>query len=464
MEQFEIRQFLASSNRHWTTGSIELPENLRVLYRPQYDLLLKNLDKKQILGLVGLRRVGKSVIMRQLMHFLAKTHDPKGICSLSFDEELVSKNPDILDMSIQTAINENPKAGRYFIFIDEIQFVKNWQHILKRYYDRDDNIKFIISGSSSLFIQKRTTESLAGRILEFVVPQLHFWEYLLLTGQFAQAVNKLRSIEVDWNNLGSILSLAGPVGEILIKNPLLGDKFDGYLHSGQFPEPLLWPESEILEYIKNSVYKKTLVYDIPRLFQIRRPEELVFVYNILLRESANLLEVNNLASASGINRNTISSYLDYLGEALLHIRLSNATSSIREQRRLLRKGYVPSPNFTASSLQLDRTSPVWLKEVGHLAETFVANTLWQKHGESLHFYRKGDVEIDFVISELPGQLQGSAFLEVKYGNNVLSRDVKQLKMLAEKSRTNWAVCVTRNIFKIETCEKFNLVYLPIWAM
>lgn len=459
----DIKRFLVDSNPHWAIGRTELPSSLNILYRPQFDLLLEKIEKPQILGLLGIRRVGKSVMMRQLAHHLNRDVPAQNICHISFDEELVSRNPDILDQLIQMQLAMAQGRGKIFFFIDEIQFVKNWQHILKRYYDRELDVKFIISGSSSLFLRKRTTESLVGRIFEFNLTPLSFWEYILLGNQNADAAKRLSQIKINFDGddfSGALKELE----DIYLKNPFLAGKFDEYLYCRQFPEAVLWSEEEACEYIRTSVYKKTLLYDIPRLFQIRQPDELMFLYNILMRESANIIEINNLARDAGINRNTVSSYLEYLRDSLLHIQLTNATSSIREQRRLLKKGYVPSPNFSATLLKLAYTHPLWPKESGHFAETFVANILWNRYEESLHFYRKKDDEVDFLINPVPGVPQGSSLVEVKYSDDVGVRDLKTILNLAEKFRARAVFCITKNKMGIEGSHGRKIIFLPIWAL
>lgn len=465
MELIEIKKFLYESNPHWKANKIDLPADLSFLYRSQFDLLVKGLDKPQILGLIGCRRVGKSVLMQQLMNLLGKTHPAKSICQFSFDEELVGKNPDMLDHLITCFLDElgSDFKGRIFIFIDEIQFVKNWQHILKRYYDRMRNVKFIVSGSSSLFIQKSTTESLAGRIFEYVVPPLAFWEYLVLSNKSLDNAKKLSSLEFDFRKL-DFEKAKDAVEEFRIKESSFIPTFDEYLCRGQFPEVVGWEDAEAYDYIKNSIYKKTLLYDIPRVFQIRQPDEIAFLFTILIRESSNLLEINNLAREAGINRNTISAYLGYLKESMLHVQLSNATSSVREERRLLRKGYVPSPNFMSSHFKLDRFHPLWSKESGHLAETFVAGVLWNKYSDALHFYRKDDLEVDFVVTPIAGNLKGSLLFEVKYTDSIDRKDLKPLLSLAQRTGERKAVCITKNIVKIERINNIEILFLPIWAM
>jgi predicted AAA+ superfamily ATPase len=62
--------------------------------------------------------------------------------------------------------------------LDEVQKLPQFQNQIKVLYDLYPNIKFVISGSTSLFIRKKTQESLAGRIISCFVNPLSFYEYL----------------------------------------------------------------------------------------------------------------------------------------------------------------------------------------------------------------------------------------------------------------------------------------------
>lgn len=66
---------------------------------------------------------------------------------------------------------------KLYIFFNEIQKAKNWENQLKKYYDLNYNIKFIISGSASLKIKAKTKETLAGRVVEGEMRTLSFKEF-----------------------------------------------------------------------------------------------------------------------------------------------------------------------------------------------------------------------------------------------------------------------------------------------
>jgi len=186
-------------NPHWDSDADYFFDEKKYK-RKLYFELLKYLDEKQILSIIGLRRVGKTVLLKQLSKYLIKEKNvaPKNIFFLSFDEAIAISHNNLnnyLTIYLDTARTNINKTA--YIFIDEIQYIDKWQHILKRYYDTRPNIKFIISGSSSIFLRKKTTESLAGRIYEFKLNTLDFNEYLELTEKNKQFINGYNQAKID---------------------------------------------------------------------------------------------------------------------------------------------------------------------------------------------------------------------------------------------------------------------------
>ena len=163
-------------NFHWKEGFFYNFSKKRKLFNK----LVKEIKSQQIISLIGLRRTGKTTILKQLIDYLIQEKVKReNIIFYSFDEN----QPKIADV-IQDYENSVGKTiletkERIYIFLDEIQKLKNWQNQIKYYYDNYKNIKFFVSGSSSLFIKKQTQESLAGRIYEFILEPLSFDEFLI---------------------------------------------------------------------------------------------------------------------------------------------------------------------------------------------------------------------------------------------------------------------------------------------
>ena len=164
-------------NKHWKDGFIYNIPFKRALYRD----LCQHLPKKFILSLLGLRRTGKTTLLKQLIDYLIieKNIPRLNILYYTFDEP--AEWPEVLDEYLKVSQRELDSPALYF-FLDEVQKLPDWQNKIKIYYDHYPNIKFIVSGSSSLFIRKKS-ESLAGRILEFILPPLSFTEFIIYKGK-----------------------------------------------------------------------------------------------------------------------------------------------------------------------------------------------------------------------------------------------------------------------------------------
>src|SRR3989344_4227988 len=147
--------------------------------REIYTKIQKFIPLPQILALSGLRRVGKTTLMLKIIKDrIQNGEDPHNILYFSFDE---FKGTDIREVirEYETITGKDFNQGTYLLVLDEIQKLKNWEDQIKSIYDqRKPRVKIIISGSESLFIRKKSKETLAGRIFEFKVESLTFKEFL----------------------------------------------------------------------------------------------------------------------------------------------------------------------------------------------------------------------------------------------------------------------------------------------
>ncbi len=142
-----------------------------------YNAVKDCLVTKHIILIIGSRQVGKTTLMQQL------NAEQQNKSEISFFITLEDKD-------IREAFNIHPeqlfnyippinKNKKYYIFIDEIQYLQDPSNFLKYIFDKyNDTIKLIVSGSSSFFIDKKFTDSLAGRKRIFKLPTLSFNEFV----------------------------------------------------------------------------------------------------------------------------------------------------------------------------------------------------------------------------------------------------------------------------------------------
>ncbi|OGF22044.1 hypothetical protein A2Y83_02590 [Candidatus Falkowbacteria bacterium RBG_13_39_14] len=304
--------------------------------RKLYSKILPFLDKKEIISVVGLRRVGKTVLLKQLIREKIKQVKPTNIFFLTFDEALFSAEiglEDYINAYLEIVADSREKL---YIFLDEIQYAPKWQHIVKRYYDTEPDCKFIISGSSSLFLKRQTTESLAGRIYEFMMPILDFEEYLQMRTVDSDILESYRKGAV---NIGQEIKSKSETAELVYKyGAVMQKKFHDYLFYGQFPQIVCEEDIEIKKkYLREAVYKKTIEHDIPKIFSIDKIGELKFLFQVLINEAGNIIEIENLAAEVGLSKETTVKYLRYFEDSFLIHFLYNFSKSFRKSKRLLKK-------------------------------------------------------------------------------------------------------------------------------
>ena len=239
MERAKLEEF----NHWWLRGNVD-PELALPFKRDNYQDIEKSLETRFILALVGLRRVGKTTTIYQLIQKLIEKVSVKNTLFFSFDESPASLG-DVLD-TYREMHRKELRDEKVYVFLDEIQKCPNWENEIKKYYDLYPKLKFVISGSESLFIRKKTKESLAGRIVEFRLTTFTFREYV-------------RIHRIPEEDQGSEARM----------RPL----FRAFVEKGGFPETFSFQgDKEFKEYIRSIVIDKIVYKDIPQLFKIEDTE------------------------------------------------------------------------------------------------------------------------------------------------------------------------------------------------
>ncbi|MEK7168758.1 MAG: ATP-binding protein [Patescibacteria group bacterium] len=378
-------------------------------YRDLFDEFLDRVVNRDLItSLVGLRRVGKSTMIQQTIYKLIENGvNPKSILYFLF-EDITAKNVDLSDYLrkiIDYQINQNPKE-KIYIFLDEIQYINGWNSVLKRYFDIYPQIKFIVSGSSSLFINTESKESLAGRIQELILRPMSYGEYLRMTDKDNTEMH-----------------------------------FMEYLSWGEFPylEKLInWEEKK--EYINDFVFKKVVENDLPKYRKIYG-SEIVNMLNILMAYSGQTIEIQNFASDLGIAQNTTREYLSLLEKTHLISQVFNMGIGFRTRSVRQRKIYLTSVNASVLHNYQGLMSESWQRNIGNIIETFVYNHLVRKNQGEVSFWRQRQIkEVDFINLLTESKLP----IEVKYQNEIKKQDLENLLYYCKKEKLNKAVIITKN--------------------
>jgi len=425
MDKEYITRLIYEYNPHIKGLSIEIPEFKRELYSEIY----RWLEKKQAIAIVGLRRTGKTTLMRQIIETLGSN-----AAFFSFDEEETQKK-EVLLFVIDYFIN-NFKSG--YIFLDEIHYVDDWEGVLKRYYDLK-NIKFIISGSESLELSK-SRATLTGRMVTFKLGPLNFREYLNLKGKKLDAGN----IEFD-----DMAAIEGLYTKLITEKEYFEHEFLEYLYKGAFPELVNEDdESAIRKYIKELVVKKIIYRDIPAIFEIRRRDLLFELFKYSCSNSSNLFEIKNLCNIFNANYETISNYLFYLRSAFLVNIAEVYSNSPTKRARRNKKIYAVHPSIAFSLLGYKKDMLVE-QVLGQYVESIFADEFFWRD--------KQKNEVDVVL-----QNESLVPVEIKYQNHIVPGDLKGLKKFMKTFGSKKGIVVTKNLFESRVFEDKEIMFIPVW--
>src|SRR4030067_2000678 len=137
---------LQNFNPWWRDGKV--PAALLGRKRKIFNDITKYVDKRQILLFTGLRRVGKTTLMYQIMEELLKKEvSPYHILYFSFDEMRYDLGDLVKEYETQVLRGDISK-NRVFIFLDEIQKLEDWTSKVKLLYDMNPGVKIFLTGSA----------------------------------------------------------------------------------------------------------------------------------------------------------------------------------------------------------------------------------------------------------------------------------------------------------------------------
>lgn len=429
MDTEYIVRLVYEYNPHLTGGKaavIEAPKFKRDLYFE----IEKWLGKKQAIAIAGLRRTGKTTLMRQAMEKLGND-----AAFFSFDEEETQKK-ETLVFVIDFFLN-NFKSK--YVFLDEIHYIDDWEGVLKRYYDLK-NVKFVVSGSESLELDKAGAK-LAGRMVTFSLEPLSFREYLGLKGRDLKIEKPGLD---DWNAMEKIYT------GLITEKEFFEREFLEYLYKGAFPELANESdESVIRKYIWETVVKKIIYRDIPAIFEVRRKGLLFELFKYACNNSSNLFDIKGLCDTFKADYETVSNYLFYLRSAFLIKIAESYSKSPAKRMRRNKKVYVAHPSMAFAVLGYGRNMLIE-KILGQYVETaFAGKFFWRDEQKS---------EVDLVL-ENHGVLLP---VEIKYQNRISLSDAKGLLKFMEKFGLETGVLVTKDLFDKRMIDKKTIMFVPAW--
>ena len=412
----EIYRNLALENPWWANGQIgaKIDTLPRRSYFGHFSKLARQDDVRRSVILLGPRRVGKTIMILQLVSELLKHGTPQSnILFVSLDRPLY--NSITLEKIVQQHLKTSPQAQEkpFWFFFDEIQYLRNWEGELKSLTDLYDNCKFVASGSAAAALKAKSQESGAGRFTTFLLPPLTFDEFISFQSETNRQHENLVQFAHNGFRGGSRLERL----DIQYANIL----FENYCTFGGYPEAVFSKnvQGDMDRFIREDIIEKVLLRDLPSLYGISDTRELNSLFTTLALNTALEVSLDGLSQTSAVAKNTLKRYIDYLEAAFLIKRVRRIDQNAgRFQRESTFKIYLTNPSLRAALF-----GPLTQEDehFGHLAETAVFSQWFHiPDAAPIHYARWSDGEIDLVNLGGPMQ-QPTWFAEVKWSDRHLTQ-------------------------------------------
>lgn len=372
--------------------------------------ILKYMNDDRVLIITGVRRCGKSTILKQLMH------ETNNYCYVNFDDER------FIDFKAQEFEQLNEALIKYYgnprvYFFDEVQNIEKFETFVRRLQDQSK--KVIITGSNASLLSKEFGTRLTGRHKIFEAYPFNFKEYLKYKG----------------------ISYSNEMLYITEKKVELIKQFNNYMTEGGMPEYI---KNKDMEYI-HTIYENILYKDVIARYDVRREKIIKEIMNTLASNPGTLYTYNALLKTTGLkNAITVKEYINYLTNAYLLIELSKFDYSIRKQLNAPKKTYLIDPAFNQT------VTP----NKGHILENIILLELKRKGLKT--YYHAGRHECDFITLNMN---KPSSAIQVcqELNNENKKRELDGLKEAMKTYNTKGIIITSEQEDEID-----NIKIIPAW--
>lgn len=335
-----------------------------MIYRPLYvDKIMAYTDMPFVKILTGVRRCGKSTILKMIME---KLHKERGIPR----EQIVSYRFDSMEYEGMTAqqMYQALKSrlcpdGKTYFFLDEMQEIEGWEKVVNSLAS-DFDVDIYVTGSNSRMMSSEISTYLTGRYVAFRIYTLSFQEYLTFKRQYTTVDDIHRELA-------------------------------NYIRLGGFPATHLqaYGQDEVYTIVRD-IYNSTIFSDIVRRNQVRKIDQLERVVRYTFNNIGNTFSAKSIsdylkAEHRALDNETVYSYLEKLEKAYLLHRCSRYDLQGKEILKTQEKFYLADTSLRYSVLGYNDDT------VASSLENLVYLELCRR-GYTVYVGKDGDSEVDFV--------------------------------------------------------------------
>lgn len=351
-----------------------------MIYRPMYvDRIMKYADAPFVKILTGVRRCGKSTILKMIIKELKKRDIPEErILSYRFDsmeyEDMTAKE---MFTEIKGKLSSD---GKTYIFLDEVQEIKHWEKTVNSLAS-DYNVDIYVTGSNSRMMSSEIATYLTGRYIAFRIYTLSFAEYIDFKKEFS-----------------TVTDTKSELAE--------------YIRLGGFPATHLkeYTEDEVYTIVRD-IYNSTIFSDIVKRNQIRKVDQLERIVRFAFDNVGKTFSAKSISDYlksehRTIDNETVYSYLEKLESAYILHRCSRYDIQGKELLKTQEKFYLADTALRYSVLGYKSTSVV------AMLENVVYLELCRR-GYSVNIGKTANGEIDFVAEKQGDKIYVQVTKEIK---------------------------------------------------
>ncbi|MEA3558567.1 MAG: ATP-binding protein [Candidatus Thermoplasmatota archaeon] len=381
----------------------------------------KTINSKEIVVISGIRRCGKSTLLRMISSDLNKSKlfiDFSDIRFTSFSiDDYGPLDECVLELFGDVAV----------YLLDEVQNIPVWQRWVNNLFTSGK--KVFLTGSNSNLLSSEISTYLTGRNRVIVLSPFSFREFL-----------RLKDIHID--NIDRLTTR---------EKALTRRSFDEYLRTGGFPEVLIQDDVGLAR----NYFEDIITKDIVARYGIRDIGELKELALYLISNTGYSVSYKNLRNITGIKSlSTIKSFLEHLEEAYLFQRINRFSYSIKKQRALPSKIYAGDVGFITS------TAFSFSKNKGHKLENLVFNHL-QRRGKEV-FYHLEKKECDFIIKDGPKVIQAIQVSENISNKLTREREIEGLINALGTYDLSEGTIITSDENEELKIENYSIIIIPAW--
>lgn len=359
-----------------------------IIKRDLYKKIKPYLNSKEAIIITGMRRVGKTTLLNYIYGRTKSKNKLFIDLENPLDQKIFEENDykEIQNSLQSMGVNFQKKA---YLFLDEIQFIKNMPSIVKYFIDHY-KVKFFLTGSASFYLKNLFSESLAGRKYIFELFPFNFKEFL-----------QIKKIKIQ-----TTAKITKPIFEKLY------NLYQEHLEFGGFPEVIIKKTKQEKKKSLEDIFTSYFQMEVKQLSDFKKISKFRDLMLLLLERIGNKLDIQKLSQELGISRSVIYDYLNFL-EGTYFIKLIRPFSKSRDvEIRSVPKIYVCDSGLANNLAQLSR---------GALFEQAIFQSLRAK-GEINYYQKKSGAEIDFILDKKQAY-------EVKLSPT--KSDLKKLKKLSQ---------------------------------